>query len=212
MPAVTASMTSDAYPAPPNAAARASEWNLSPRRRKETLLPQIMELAMEGHSSETIATRVGMPARTVRYWLQEVRQEWIAKAAGGAAEMLGLTLARLTSIYREAMEAWRESAMDLDVRLVENVSVDDGSQAQKQKRSVRTHPQRRNSAMLTRATAAAKAAFDLKLRAAALLSQNRVAGSGMAQTEFRQVPATIPPSEPCLLARQFGSPAARNTA
>ena len=88
------------------AAVRFSDWN-APRRGKETLLPQFVQLALEGHSAEAIARQFDMPGRTVRYWLHESRQEWLAASAGGAAEMLAVTMARLTEIYREALEEWR---------------------------------------------------------------------------------------------------------
>ena len=78
---------------------------LAARRRKETLLPEITQLALEGHSSQAIADKLGMPKRTVNYWLQEARQEWIARAALSAAEMFAADLARLDAIYREAMQA-----------------------------------------------------------------------------------------------------------
>ena len=93
----------------PGGAVRLTNWSLNPRRRKETLLPHITALALEGHSSETIALKIGMPARTVRHWLQELRKAWIAEAAGGTAEMLAIAMERLTAIYRTAMEEWRES-------------------------------------------------------------------------------------------------------
>ena len=159
MPAVsTPSTTPDRLP-PPGSAVRLNDWD-SPRRRKETLLPQFVQLALEGHSAEAIARRFDMPGRTVRYWLHKSRREWLAASAGGAAEMLAVTMARLTGIYREAMEEWRDSRRDVETRLVEDFQVADDSQPAKQRRAVRTQPPRRNAAMLTRATAAAKAMFD----------------------------------------------------
>ncbi len=176
MGSITGEPATAAPQAPLGRSVRVSNWNLTPRRRKETLLPQIIELALEGHSGETIARQVGMPSRTVRHWLRELRQEWIAEAAGGAAELAAVTLARLTAVYREAMEAWRETRADWEVRLVEDTQVADGSRPAKQKRSVRTQPQRRNAALLTRAMAAAKAMFDLKLRAAVPPPKRRLTG------------------------------------
>ncbi len=90
------------------------------RRRKETLLPEITQLALEGHPSQAIADKLGMPKRTVNYWLQEARREWIARAALSAAEMFAADLARLDAIYREAMQAWRNSQAEIDVRLVQH--------------------------------------------------------------------------------------------
>ena len=79
----------------------------SPRQQKEILLPQITQMALEGHSGRAIARQVGLPKRTVNRWLHELRQEWTAKAAEGAGQMFNVELARLDAIYREAMQAWQ---------------------------------------------------------------------------------------------------------
>jgi transposase-like protein len=160
--------------APLSWAARVLEWNARPRRQKNILLPQIAQLALEGHSGEMISRRFGVPGRTVRHWLQELRQEWAAAAAGGAAEMLALALARLNMVYRAAMEEWRNTPTEMEVQVMDMTHVADSSHPTITKKSVRTQPQRRNAALLARATAAAKATFDLKLRA--VLSQACTAG------------------------------------
>ena len=36
---------------------------IDPRRRKEILLPKIAQLALEGHSGEVIARKLGLPKR-----------------------------------------------------------------------------------------------------------------------------------------------------
>jgi hypothetical protein len=194
MSAVTELPTTPDRQPPPDSAVRLSDWN-SPRRCKETLLPQFVQLALEGHSAEAIARQFDMPGRTVRYWLHESRQEWLAASAGGAAEMLAVTMARLTAIYREAMEEWRDSRRDVETRLVEDTQMADDSHPAKQKRSLRTQPPRRNAAMLTRATAAAKAMFDLKLRTVAALSKEKDAGpSGKPPIPVETLtPKDIPP-------------------
>ena len=132
----------------------------SRRRRKETLLPEITRLALEGHTGQAIARQVGLPKRTVNHWLRELRQEWTAKAAEGAGEMFAVELARLDSIYREAMEAWRKSQTDIQVRLVEQIEAAGGEP--RKRRSVRTQSQRGNAALLTRAMAAVMASCRLK--------------------------------------------------
>ena len=104
----------------PAQTARVPPAMLGARRRKETLLPEITQLALEGHPSQAIADKLGMPKRTVNYWLQEARREWIARAALSAAEMFAADLARLDAIYREAMQAWRKSQAEIDVRLVQH--------------------------------------------------------------------------------------------
>lgn len=145
------------------AAAKVANWSPS-RRRKETLLPQITQLALDGHSGETIARKLGIPKRTVNHWLQRLRQKWTAKAEEGAARMMGIALARLESVYREAMEEWRGSQGEIEVRLVEDTEAADGGS--KKKRSVRTLPPRRNAALLARATVAAVASCRLMGRPA----------------------------------------------
>ncbi len=152
-------------PQPPlDPAAKAGRPPRSPRWRKETLLPEITQLALEGHTGQTIGRKLGLPKRTVNRWLHELRQEWAAKAAEGAGELFAVELARLDAIYREAMQAWRASQAEMEVRLVEDTSGARGDP--KKKNSVRTQPPRRNAALLTRATAAVMASCRLKGRAA----------------------------------------------
>ena len=86
------------------------------------MLPEVIRLALEGHSGEAIGRKVELPKRTVNRWLQRLRQEWIAKAEEGAGELFAFELARLDAIYREAMEAWRASQAEVEVRLVEDTS------------------------------------------------------------------------------------------
>ncbi len=72
----------------------------APRARKESLLPEIAELALEGHSGRAVADQTGLPKRTVNHWLRELRREWSAEAAEGAAELFADAVARLKAIYR----------------------------------------------------------------------------------------------------------------
>ena len=137
---------------------------LSPRRQKETLLPEVTRLALEGHTGQAIARKVGLSKRTVNHWLQKLRQEWAAKAAEAAGELFALELARLDSIYREAMQAWRASQTDIQVRLREQVAV--AGKDPRKKNSVRTQRQRANAALLARATVAVMASTRLKGRKA----------------------------------------------
>ena len=137
---------------------------LSPRQQKESLLPEITRLALEGHSGQAIARKVGLSKRTVNHWLRKLRQEWAAKAAEGAGELFALELARLDSIHREAMQAWRDSQTDIKVRLREQVAV--AGKDPRKKKTVRTQPQRANAALLTRAMAAVMASTRLKGRKA----------------------------------------------
>jgi hypothetical protein len=155
MHSVVENPTGDVPQPPLCPAASANNLHSGPRRRKETLLPQIIQLATEGHSGQAIAEKVGLPKRTVNHWLRALRQEWIAKSAEDAAEMIAVGLARLTAIYREAMEAWRTSQTEMQVRVVEVSDATGENGRTKKKRSVRTAPPRPNAAFLARATAAA---------------------------------------------------------
>lgn len=142
-------------PSPLRRPAQGDHLHVAPRPPKDALLPQIVQLALEGESGRAIARKLGLPERTVNHWLKEARREWTAKAADGAAEMIGIALARLESIYREAMEAWRDSRANKETRLVEDVTTADGRA--KQKSSVRTESQCGNAALLGKAMEAAKA-------------------------------------------------------
>ncbi len=158
-------------------AASANNLHASPRRRKETLLPQIIRLATEGHSGQAIAEKVGLPKRTVNHWLRKLRREWIAKSAEDAAEMIAVGLARLTAIYREAMEAWRSSRTEMQVRVVERSNVTGENGRTKKKKSVCTESPRPNAAFLARATAAAIAILD-QFEGRAALPRTEVADGG----------------------------------
>ncbi len=160
MCSVTEKLTADDLQPQSGQTARVTPAMLAGRRRKEALLPEVTQMALEGHASQAIADKLGMPKRTVNYWLQEARQEWIARAALSAAEMFAADLARLDAIYREAMQAWRNSQSEIEVRLVQNTQPADGKATSK--RSIRSQPQRGNAAFLTRATAAVMASWRLK--------------------------------------------------
>ena len=160
MCSVTEKATSDDRQPHVSQAVRLTNLHLGPRRRKETMLPQITRLALEGHSGQAIAKVVGLPKRTVNHWLRELRREWSANVAQGAAEMMAVSMARLDSIYREAMEAWRDSQTEIQIRLVEDTeAASDDRRSRKKKSSVRTQPPRRNAAMLARAIDVVKATY-----------------------------------------------------
>ena len=79
------------------------------------MLPEIAQLSLEGHSSRAIGRKLGVPRRTVDRWLRQLRQQWAESAAENAAERFAVAMARLESVYREAMEAWRRSLADKQV-------------------------------------------------------------------------------------------------
>ncbi len=172
--------TADDFQPQPGSAARINDALLGPRRRKETLLPTITQMALEGHSSQAIAEKLGMPKRTVNHWLQEARQEWIAKAAQGSAELFATDLARIDTLFREAMQAWRKSQTDKVVRIVEHTESADGEATTKT--SIRTQTQCGTAAYLTRAMAAAMASWRLRgkpgpLSAEAIAPEGATAGA-----------------------------------
>ncbi len=160
MCSVTEKPTADDLQPQPGSAVRVHDALLGPRRRKETLLPTITQMALEGHSSQAIADKLEIPKRTVNHWLQEARKEWIANAAQGSAELFAADLARIDATYREAMEAWRKSQADAVVRTVQHTESADGKSTTKT--SIRTQSQCGNAAFLTRALAAATASWRLK--------------------------------------------------
>ncbi len=161
-----AAPASDGPQAPPAPAASKRKRPLAPRRRKEALLSQIAQLALEGHNGRAIAELVGVPTRTVNYWLQELRQEWIAKAGDEAAATCAVTVARFESIYRTAMEEWRRSQTDKEVRVVEDSGPAGEEGGAKTKKSVRSEARLGNPAFLAKAIDAAKEIYRLRGRCA----------------------------------------------
>ncbi len=121
------------------------------RPAKAMLLPEIARLALEGHCSREIGKQMGVPRRTIDRWLRELRQQWANSAAENAAELFAVATARLESIYREAMEAWRRSLADQQLT-VETVS---GDVAARAKSLVRKTTQSGRAALLGKAIQAA---------------------------------------------------------
>jgi len=137
------------------------------QRRKARLLPEITQLAMDGHSGESIARRFELPGRTVTNWLKEARRQWLAGAAQSCEELMAIEWARLNGLYREALEACRKAQADVDA-WVDAERKAAGGQGKRKRRKFRTPPPRRNDALLGRALAALR---DLRqFRAAAQLA------------------------------------------
>ena len=133
---------------------------MNSRPRKDTLLPEVARMALEGCSGAAIGRELGLPERTVNHWLREVRQEWKANAAEGAAEALGIAQARLVTAYREAMEAWRESRQEIRTKtVVECEGTGDRNRGRTTKTTLRTESPRANAALLGKAIDAAKALY-----------------------------------------------------
>ncbi len=123
-----------------------------PRPQKFALLPEIARLSLEGNSARAIGRKLGVPRRTVDRWLRQQRQQWAENAAESGAELFAVAMARLVSVYREAMEAWRRSLADKQVT-VETPGDDGGAKA---KGSLRKTTQSGQAALLGKAIHAAK--------------------------------------------------------
>ncbi len=106
-------------------------------RRKEALRTQVRDLALEGLSCVAISGRLALGKSTVHRWLQEMRQECRTKVAD-SAEMIANAVARYDSIYREAMQAWRNSKCDREVRIVEDIDSVGKDGESRTRKSVRT--------------------------------------------------------------------------
>ncbi len=154
--------TTDCPPPIPLEGARNILRDLVPRGRKDLFLPQIAQLALEGYTNRAISRKTGVPRRTVDRWLQEQRQEWTAKASEGPAEIFSVAVARLESAYREAMEAWRRSLADKQVRLEEVTPAAGDPGEAKTKTSIRTESQSGQAALLGKAVQAAMAICEFK--------------------------------------------------
>ena len=145
-------LTSDDAQPPFSQSVRVTAGQKSLRPPKAALLPEIARLSLEGHSSRAIARKLGVPRRTIDRWLRQQRQQWAESAAENAAELFAVAMARLESVYREAMEAWRRSLADKQVT-VETLGSDD---AAKPKSTLRKTTQSGQAALLGKAIHAAE--------------------------------------------------------
>jgi transposase-like protein len=171
-------------------AARLNRFRSARRRRKEALLPQINNLALEGHSCREIGARLGVSTTTVHRWLQKLRQESRSKVAD-SGEMIANSVARYDAIYREAMEAWRSSKADNEVRRSENTeAAEEGGL--KKKKSMRTKNQRGEIAFLAAARSAVDAICKLVARGRGRIRWGQAAASeagNLDDDELRKVEA-----------------------
>jgi hypothetical protein len=79
------------------------------RYRKEMLLPQIVQLALEGQTGSAMARILGIPPRTVGRWLRAMRGEWLAAATESGLSEGAVALTALDRAYCQAMEACRKT-------------------------------------------------------------------------------------------------------
>jgi hypothetical protein len=153
------------------------------------VLAEIARLALEGHSSRAIGQQVGVPRRTVDRWLRRQRLQWAENAADNAAEICTVARARLESIYREAMQAWRGSLADKQV-IVETAGDDGGA---KPPTSLRKTTQSGQAALLGKAIHAAKEIFNFDARHLDALDQAKATDRCRARRELAEEVRNLPP-------------------
>ena len=146
------------------------------RQQKESLLPQIAQLAREGLSCREIGKKIGVSKSAVDRWLRALRREPPQKNSPDPAIAIREKIARYKSIRDDLLQAWRLSQAEKQVCLVENTSTtgDDGA---KRKESTRKETQTGNATYLAKAMDAQRRIDDLDDRLAAL-EQAKVAGPG----------------------------------
>jgi hypothetical protein len=104
--------------------------------------------------------------------MQELRQEWSARAAEDAAQLAPVTLARLELAYRGAMEAWQRSLADKET--TSEMPGDDGATP---RICVRRATQSGQAAMLGKVIHAAKEVYAFKEKHLTALRQAETAQS-----------------------------------
>ncbi len=153
-------------------------WPKCPRPRKAAVLPEIARLSLEGHSSRTIGRQLGVPRRTVDRWLGQLRRQWAENAAESTAELFAAATARLESVYRAAMEAWRRSLADKQTT-VETPGDDDATP----RSTLRKTTQSGQAALLGKAIEAAKEISKFQEQHMTAVCQSREAARCQALTD-----------------------------
>src|SRR5271157_1013946 len=136
------------------------------RQKKEALMPQITQLALEGHSCREIAKMVGVGKSAVSRWLQELRRNSLAQESPEAAEMTAKAASRLDFIYRKAIQGFNASQADKRIHIVEETVTAGDDQGAKKKKSTRIETQAGDARFLAEATDATKEFMALNRRAA----------------------------------------------
>jgi hypothetical protein len=131
-----------------------------PRLPKSLLLPEVVQLALEGYSNQAIGKKLHVPRQTVDRWLREQRQEWAETGKEKAADLLQVTVARLESAYRQAMDGWRRSLAEKQT-FVDQSGSDENAVAG---RLLRKETQSGKAALLGKAIQAAKEICAFKLK------------------------------------------------
>jgi hypothetical protein len=131
-------------------AAEVCRPDAAPRPPRSVVLPEIVRLSLEGHSSRAISRKTAVPRQTVDRWLRQQRQEWVADAEETAGELFAIARARLEAVYREAMEAWHRCLADKEAMVKAA-----GTDGDDQPHSVRRTSQSGQASLLGRAIHAA---------------------------------------------------------
>ena len=121
------------------------------QRRKEALLPQVTQLALEGVSRREIGKTLGLRADTVSRWLKGLRREHASQAGADTVKIIANIVKRYESIYREAMKQWRRSQEEKQVRMIEESGGGGGDGRAKKKKAIRTEVRTGNAAFLGKA-------------------------------------------------------------
>ena len=131
----------------------------SPRRRKEFCCPRSRSLPWTATAANGSLASSAFPSERSITGCRRCGRSGPPTWPKAHALMMAVALARLDSIYREAMDEWCQSRRDIEVRVVENTEAAGGDP--KKKSSVRTQPQRRNAALLAKAAGAVMASCRL---------------------------------------------------
>jgi hypothetical protein len=124
--------------------------------RKAVLLPEITQLALEGHTGRAIALRFNLSTRTVNRWLGEIRGEWLAAATKSSGDLMAVALARLNGVYCEAMVAWRKTQTESEPTARGKSQAAGGNGAATKKGPRRRRQGRPSDALLARAISAVR--------------------------------------------------------
>ncbi len=147
------------------------------RQRKQDLLPQITKLADEGLSSREIGAKVGVGKTAIAQWLREMRREAAARQSLDPEEMIGKEIAFYLAVRDEAIDAWRLSRADKQVRVVEQSGRAGEPAPTRRKKSIRTETRSGDSNLLGKAMKAQKAIDGLNQRLAKLQQSDGAGGN-----------------------------------
>ncbi len=146
------------------------------RQRKQDLLPQIAKLADEGLSSREIQEKTGVGKSSIADWLREVRRKAAEKPKLDPAEMIRNEIAFYLSVRDEAIDAWRLSRADKQVRVVEKTGPAGDPAPARKKKSIRRETRSGDSKLLDKAMKAQEAVNELN-QLLATLQQGKEDGS-----------------------------------